>query len=298
VTPVSVDAEALSLAIPLVVELAEVLDTAARQLGGIDIPAGVPGPLAARAAHTMSAGRRELIAAAHAIDPIPSDLLRRIRAAQQAQAPWLIASSWTVRLFKLSVSSFTMPKLKTSMAMGLAGRTVLFDGRRDFAGGGVRGRWTAVRVGAIAAKAGHSRTGVPPGLAKGAKIAGKSLTGLGWGLTAYSNLTNPRLTKRQKVARTAATIATGTGVSIMAGAASGAAFGSAAGPLGALVGFGAGAAWSVADRKFGVSNAIGDAAADAAGTVGDAASDAAGALGDAGGAVAHEADKALGIVGL
>lgn len=292
-TTVCVDLEDLLAATPQVEHLIALLDDASRSLSGVAVPAGVPAGLAARVAHTTASAGRDLRTRARMLDPLPGDLRRRAAAAKLAGLPWLTASGWGMKALGLFVHSFSMQTLSKSMTWGLAAREL----RSGLASGETygAGRWSAFRLTSAAAKEAGVTRGVPAGLAKGAAVGGRALTGASWALAAYSNVRDPRLSVEQKVGRTGATIATGTGVSILAGAASGAAFGSAAGPLGTLVGLGAGTAWTLLDSKYHVSAAIGDAAADVADTVGDTAGDVAGTVGHGAKSVAG---KALGVVGL
>jgi hypothetical protein len=292
-TALSVDAEAMRAAVPQVEQLVSLLDDMARELGGVAVPAGVPAGLGARVIGTVEAAGRDLRAQARRLAGVPGDLRRRVAAAQLADAPALAAAGWGLRLLGLHFSAFSIQNLTRSMSWGLAAREL-----RDGLAAGERyqaGNWRAFRLSAAAAKEAAVTRGVPGALATTARLGGRGVAGAGWALTAYSNFRDPRLSTEQKVGRTAASIATGTGVSVLAGGATAAAFGSAAGPLGTVVGFGAGTAWTLLDNKFGVSRRIGDAAADAADTVEDAAGDAAGAIGHGASSAAH---KALGVVGL
>jgi hypothetical protein len=230
--------------------------------------------VAVSVAHTLAGSSRDLVQAARSLDAIPDSLLRRISAAQLAESPALQAAGWSMPALTFYARAFSAPNLTPSIAAGMAGRDIwagLRAGQR-WAGSGPGGALSAFRLSSAAARDATARAGgVPAGLAKGARYAGRGLTWAGWGLTAWSNARNPYLTTEQKIGRTGAAIATGAGVSVLAGAGAGAAFGSAAGPLGTLVGFGAGAAWAFADSKLHVSEKIGDAAASAADAVGGAA---------------------------
>jgi hypothetical protein len=292
-TALSVDAEAMRAAIPQVEQLVSLLNDMARELDGIAVPAGVPAGLGARVIGAAEAGGRDLRARARGLSGVPGDLRRRVAAAQLADAPLLTGAGWGLRVLGLHFGTFSIQSLSRSMSWGVAAREL----RGGLASGETyrAGNWRAFRLSAAAAKEAGVTRGVPSGLAKTARLGGRGVTGAGWALAAYSNFRDPRLSTEQKVGRTAASIATGTGVSVLAGGASAAAFGSAAGPLGTLVGFGAGTAWTLLDNKFGVSRKIGDAAAGAAGKVEDVAGDAAGAIGHGASSVA---DKALGVVGL
>jgi hypothetical protein len=287
----TVDAQAMRIAIPAVQAAIVALDSAAGELGGISAPPGVPGALAARVTHAVSSASRDLRAKARSLDSIPDELLRRISAAQLADAPGLVVAGFTVPALKMYADSFSMGPLKWSGAAGMAMRDVFFrppGPGQTFAAG----RWSAFKLSMSTAY--YASHGGPSFLPRGltaARYAGRGLTAVNVAATAYSNFRNPYLSTGQKVGRTGAALATSAGVSIMASAAAGAAFGSAAGPVGTLVGFGAGVAWAALDKKFGVSNKIGDAAADA----GEAVGDAAGAV--AGGAKSV-AKKALGVFGL
>jgi hypothetical protein len=289
----TIDSAQLRIAIPAVEHLLTLLAGVARQVSAMDVPAGVDGAVRARVVAVLRDVDGDLRRAAHGLEAIPDDLLRRVSAAQVADAPALTAAGLTLSTMKFAAKSFAIQTLSKSMAHGMAARQAYaaWAAGERYAGSGPRGSWTAFRMSAAAARDAGVTRGVPAGLGTGAKVAAKGLTWAGWGLTAYTNFRNPHLSTTQKVTRTGASIATGAGVSILAGAASGAAFGSAAGPLGAVVGFGAGTAWTIADSKLQVSRRIGDAAATAADAVGGAAS-------DAGGFVAGGAKKALGVLGL
>ena len=288
-TAVAIDPDELRSAIPQVEHLISLLEDNARALAGITLPAGVPAGLAARVSHTVDAAGRGLQSRAGALHPVPEDLQRRLVAAGFANAPWMTATGWTLPLLGLYDRSFSIQTLSKSMTWGMAARDV----RNGLAGGETYegGAWRAFRMSSAAAKDAGITRGVPPGLAKAASLGGRGLTAVSWSLAAYSQFRNPNLSTEQKIGRTGAHIATGMGVSVLSGAAAGAAFGSAAGPVGTLVGFGAGTAWTILDNKFKVSDKIGDAAADAADTVGDAA-------GDAAHGVKSVAGKALGAIGL
>lgn len=284
------DARQLQADIPALEELAAALAANARAVGGICVPAGVPGALAARVRHTSQAVAASLQRSAHAVEPLAGQLRQRLVAARYAESPGLAAAGWTLPLFTNFAKSFGMQNLGRAAAAGMAARDI-FAGLRQGQRYGA-GTWPAFRASQAAARAATAGAhGVPPGLAAAGRAGARGLTAVNWGVTLATNLRNPNLTTGQKVGRTAASIATGTGVSIAASAASGAAFGAAAGPVGALVGLGAGTAWAVMDKKLHVSDAIGDAAADAVGSAGDALGDAAGAVGSAG-------KKALGVIGL
>ena len=296
----TVDAESMRTAIPQVEQLVSLLNDMARELDGVAVPAGVPAGLSAQVTSTTRSAAQSLRSQARGLNGVPADLRRRVAAAKLAEAPWLNAGGWGLRALGLHFRAFSMQTLSRSNAWGLAARE-LRDGLKSnetYGAGALR----AFRLNAAAAEAAGVTRGVPSGLATAAGIGGRAVTGAGWALAAYSNFSDPRLSTEQKVGRTAATIATGTGVSVLAGAASGAAFGSAAGPLGTLVGLGAGAGWTVLDNKFGVSRKIGDAAADATEAVEDVGGDAAKTVGHGVGkgvdTVGHGVDKALGVVGL
>lgn len=277
-TALTVDAEAIRAAIPQVEGLIALLNDAASNLDGVSVPTGVPAGLAAQVTSTTRAGAQSLRAQARGLAGVPADLRRRVAAARLAEAPLLAASGWGLRALGLHFRAFSMQTLSKSMSWGFAAREL----RAGWSSGETygAGNWRAFRLSAAAAKEAGVTRGVPPGLARAAGIGGNVVRGLGWGLTAYSNFSDPRLSIEQKVGRTAASIATSAGVSTLASAASGAAFGSAAGPLGTLVGFGAGAGWTVLDNKFGVSRRIGDATAHAIDTVEDFGGDAAHTIGD------------------
>ena len=288
------DAGQLSAAIPAIEQLVALLDAQARTVGAVDVPAGVPGALAARVRHTTQAVSAGLRRSAHAVGPLAGQLRQRVAAARFAESPGLAAAGWTLPALTNFAKSFSMQNLSRSTAAGRAARDILAGLRQGQSYG--TGPWSAFRDRQAAVRAAAAGShGVPVGLLKASRYGARGLTAVNWGVTLASNLSNPNLTTGQKVGRTAASIATGAGVSIMASAASGAAFGAAAGPVGALVGFGAATAWAVADKKLHVSDKIGDAAADAADAVGDAAGDAAGAV--AGGAKSV-GKKALGALGL
>lgn len=292
-TALTVDAESMRTAIPQVESLISLLTDLAGELDGVAVPAGVPAGLAARVTSTTRTAAQSLRAQARGLNGVPDDLRRRVAAAKLADAPWLNATGWGLRALGLHFRAFSMQTLSKSMSWGVAARE-LRDGLKSGETYGA-GSWQAFRLSSTAAKEAGVTRGVPSALADTAKWGGKAVTGAGWALTAYSNFSDPRLSTEQKFGRTAASIATGTGVSVLAGAASGAAFGSAAGPLGTLVGLGAGAGWTVLDNKFGVSRKIGDAAADATEAVEDFGGDAVDTVGDGASSVA---DKALGVVGL
>lgn len=286
-TVLSVDADAMMHGIPQVEQLISLLNDMAGRLDGIAVPAGVPAGLAARVTSTTHVAAQSLRAKARELDGIPGDLRRRVAAAQLADASALNAAGWGLRLLGMHFHAFSIQNLNLSTSLGIAAREL-----HDLPPGeGPSGGWKALRIRAGEIEAASGTPGVPGGLAKGAAVGGRLVTAAGWALAAYSNFRDPRLSIEQKAGRTAASIATGTGVSILAGAASGAAFGTAAGPLGTLVGFGAGAAWTVVDTKLGVSRRIGDAAADVTEKVEDVGGD----VVHGAGSVAH---KALGVVGL
>jgi hypothetical protein len=307
----TVDAESMRSAIPQVEQMVSLLNDMARELDGVAVPAGVPAGVAAQVTSTTRSGTQSLRAQARGLNGVPADLRRRVAAAKLADAPWLNAGGWGLRALGLHFRAFSMQTLSKSNAWGLAARELRAGLKSGDTYGA--GNLRAFRLNAAAAEAAGVTRGVPSGLATAADIGGKAVTGAGWALAAYSNFSDPRLSTEQKVGRTAATIATGTGVSVLAGAASGAAFGSAAGPLGTLVGLGAGAGWTVLDNKFGVSRKIGDGAAAAAGAVEDVGGDAVNTVGDGvskakdiggdavntvGHGVSSAAGKALGVVGL
>ncbi|GLY81912.1 hypothetical protein [Actinoallomurus iriomotensis] len=297
-TVLSVDAEAMWRGVPQVEQLVSLLEDVARGLDGVAVPAGVPPVLAARVTTTAMAGARDLRARARGLAGVPEDLRRRVAAARLADAPLLAGAGWGLRLLGLHFRAFSMQTLSTSMSWGVATREI----REGRAAGETykAGTWRAFRTSAVTAEEASATRGVPAALARTASAGGRAVTGAGWALTAYSNLRDPRLSAEQKVGRTAASIATGTGVSVLAGAASGAAFGSAAGPLGTLVGFGAGSAWTPVGHPEPAVQC--DAAADAANEVEHVGGDATHAVGHVGGTVGHGvssvAHKALGVVGL
>jgi len=293
VTALTVDAESMRTAIPQVEQLVALLNDMARELDGVAVPAGVPAGLAARVTTTTRTAAQSLRSQARGLNGVPDDLRRRVAAAKLADAPWLNAGGWGLRALGLHFRAFSMQTLSKSMSWGLAARE-LRDGLKSGDTYGA-GNWRAFRLNTATAEAAGVTRGVPSGLAKVAGIGGKAVTGAGWALTAYSNFSDPRLSTEQKIGRTGASIATGAGVSVLAGAASGAAFGSAAGPLGTLVGLGAGAGWTVLDNKFGVSRKIGDGAADAAKAVEDVGGAAADKVGDGADFVGDKVSDVLGL---
>jgi hypothetical protein len=300
-TAVVVNAAQLQADIPALESLAAALEANARAVAGIDVPAGVPGALAARVRHTTHTVSAALQRGAHAVDPLAGQVRRRVVIARYAESPGLAAAGWTLPMFTNFAKSFSAQSLGRSAAAGMAARDI-FAGLRQGQRYGA-GTWPAFRVSQAAARAATAGAhGVPAGLAAAGRYGARGMTAVNWGVTLATNLRNPNLSTGQKIGRTAASIATGTGVSIAASAASGAAFGAAAGPVGALVGLGAGTAWAIADKKFHVSDTIGDAAADAGSAVGHAADDAADAVGnaasDAAGAAKSVGKKALGVIGL
>lgn len=289
----TIDAQAMRVAIPAVEQAIAALDAAVGALGGISPPAGLPGGLAARVSHAVQSAGQELTARGRALDRFPAELLRRISAAQLADSPALVAAGYTIPALKMYASSFSLPAFRWPMAGGRAGRELFDAFRTGTPYAGARPTWNDFRSRAARV---HAATnvpirGMPRGLAVGARAAGRGLTAVNWGVTAYSNIRNPYLTTGQKIGRTGASIATGAGVSVMAGAAAGAMLGSAAGPVGTIVGFGAGVAWTALDQKFGVSNKIGDGAAKAGGAV-------VGGAKAVGGAAKSAGKKALGAIGL
>jgi hypothetical protein len=289
----TIDPRAMRMAIPAVEQAIAVLDGAVGALGGISPPAGLPGGLAARITHAVQGASRDLSAKARALDHFPAELLRRISAAQLADSPALILGGYTIPALKMYANSFSLPAFRWPTAAGRAGRD-LFDAFRAGAPyQGVRPTWNDFRgrAAGIHAQTNVPIRGMPRGLALAARYGGKGLTAVNWGLTAYNNVRNPYLTTGQKIGRTGASIATAGGVSIMAGAAAGAMLGSAAGPVGTVIGFGAGVAWTALDQKFGISNKIGDGAAKAGGAVVSGAK-------AVGGAAKSVGKKALGVIGL
>jgi hypothetical protein len=285
---VSIDPAKMAVAIPAIEALSDLLDRADHTLAGVDVPAGPAVPADVKA--TLADARRALGAARSSLAGIPADLRRRVSAAQFTDAPWATALDGLLKTGGWYAGSFGI-RMSRSAASGWALRTTasgLRDGQR-YSGSGPRGSVTAWRMSAATARDAYGQPprGVPPGLATGARVAGKVFKFGGWGMTAYSNARNPYLSTTQKVTRTGASIATGAGVSVASGMAAGAMFGSAAGPAGFVIGAGAGLAWSIADKKLGISNKVGDAAAGAAHAVGDAA-----------GAVGGAAKGALNAIGL
>jgi len=90
-TKSTVDPQELAVAVPAVEHLVDVLRRAAVLVTGVDVPAGAPAGLAGR----LTAARVELRRAAEELDDLPDELLRRISAAQVADAPWLTVATWT-----------------------------------------------------------------------------------------------------------------------------------------------------------------------------------------------------------
>jgi hypothetical protein len=307
-TALTVDAAAMSAAIPQVESLVALLNGAASGLDCVAVPAGVPAGLAARVTSTTQSGAQSLRAEARALAGVPADLRSRAAAAGAADAPWLTAVGWGLRVAGLHFGSFTLEALSKPSSWGVALREIQAGLRSGETYGA--GAWSAFRMTAATAEvASNLPHGVPAGLLKYADYGGKAVRVLGVAATAYSNIIDPDLTVEQKAGRTTATLATSAGVGVLADAATAAAFGTAAGgPVGALVAFGAVAGWSVLDNKFGVSRRIGDAAADAAVAVEDAggtaahavgtgASATADAVGTGANAVGDGADKAADVVG-
>ncbi|GAA1754983.1 hypothetical protein [Luedemannella helvata] len=313
----TVDPAAMRVAIPAVQALMALLDGAASDLAGVSAPAGVPGPVAARVAQVAGSVSADLRRASRDLASLPDDLLRRISAAQVANAPWATAASFGLPALGFYARSFTAQSLSRSLAAGLAAREVAAGLRagQSYGGGGPRGTWNAFRASSAAARAATANPrGLPPGLGRAASVAGRGLTFVGWGVTAAQNATNPHLSTTQKVTRTAVSIGAGTGASVLGGAAAAAMVGgTAAGPVGAVAAFGAAVAWNALDNKFHVTDKVGDAAADAVDAVGGAAGDAGKAVGGAASDAANEvadgvssvaggaksaAKKALGVIGL
>lgn len=258
----TIDPDAMRVAIPAVRELIDLLKGAAQAIGRVAVPAGVPAAVRAQVTHGTSAARQELHALARSLDGIPDDLLRRIAAAQVAEAPWRELAGMAPAVFNMYFSSFPQG-MSWAAAAGLGLREAL---TRPGAS------WPAFLGSTATAHAAANAPSRLPGWVSRFGSGGARAMGVaGAGATAVSNFSNPYLNNRQKVGRTAASVATGAGASVLGAAAAGAAFWSAVPIAGTLGGAAVGLAWGFADSKLGVSNAIGDAAADAAGEVADTA---------------------------
>jgi hypothetical protein len=305
VNTVAVDPTQLHSAIPDVAELIRTLDGTAARLGGITLPEGVPPALTARVTHVLSAARQELTGAARGLDPVPDDLRVRVSAAYGADAPvyganapWATAVQLSALAGEWFADSFEIGRMSPVRAGGWAAREIaagLFAGD-DFLKAGPLGAWRSYRVTSAIARAAaahaHDDLGVPGRLATGARVAGRTLWGVGQVANGIGNALNPRLSVSQKVGRTAASVASDMAVSGLAEYGAGLAFGALC-PPGFLLGLGAATLWTGLDMRFGLSNKIGDAAAAVGDAAVDAAGDAAHAAKDAAGTAVHGAKKLL-----
>jgi hypothetical protein len=286
----TVDAEAMSAAIPQVESLITLLNNGASGLDGVTVPAGVPAGVASQVTSTTRSGAQALRAKARDLAGVPGDLAKRVAAAQLAEAPYFNAGGWGLKAIGMFMGSFSIQNLSKSMSYGAAARA-LFDGLKSgetFPAG----KLTTTKLLSTVMREASDTPNVPPFLEKAAGVGGKTVFGAGLLMTAASNFMDPRLSVEQKIGRTGASVATGTGVSVLSGAAAGALFGTEAGPPGMLVGFAAGAAWTVVDGKFGVSKKIGDGAAAAMEFGEDVGGAAVDTVGDGIGKVGDGVDKA------
>jgi hypothetical protein len=266
------DPAGMAAAVPLMERYLDLLEQAYVLVGGITIPVGVPPSVRGQVEGVLADARGELIGALRALGHLPAELRRRVQAARQADSDWPLAVNLGAGALRTFGDSFTVGDLSWATRMGWQGRDALaairagkvdnFDALREF-----RRDWPST-VDMPRAQ------NVPDTLLKGAKGLSHGAAALDTAAVALDNFTNPNLSDTQKVTRTAASLTTDAGVSFLAAAGSGAAFGSAAGPPGLLIGVGASVTWSVLDSKLGVSNAVGDAAADVVDGAGSLADDA------------------------
>jgi hypothetical protein len=251
------------------------LESARRGLDSLTVPAGIPSSVRAVVDRALHVARSDLQHALRLLTAMPADLRRRTDAADRANE--LLALDLGKGAFGVFTGSFSGAVPSRSALAAWAVRDGLSADERS-----VAKMWEKYHREADIADDTLRRT-VPRALRYGAKGAGGLVNVAG---AAYGNFTDPSLSTSQKIGRTGASLATNAGVSVLSGAASGAMFGTAAGPPGILIGAGAGLAWSFADSKLGVSEHLGnaaagviDSAADAPGAVADTISDGLGKLG-------------------
>jgi hypothetical protein len=259
-TAIVVDPESMRAATVALDRYLDALELSVRALDSVTLPAGIPPAEQSMALRALSMARLDLLGAMRALHDMPADLRRRVAAAKEADESRLLALDLGKGAFSVFTGSFFAGVPSKS---ALAARTVR-DGLTTH-NQGTRDMWIKYREEVDKADKALKRS-VPKGLRWGAKGMGGIAN---VGAAAYVSFTDPSLSNSQKVGRTGAVLATNAGVSVLSGAASGAMFGSAAGPAGLLIGAGAGLAWSFADSKLGVSSHLGDAAAPVIDKVGD-----------------------------